>query len=230
MNRSFTLKLAVACLALGLATVSYALTFDDLRPDAPTCKQTKTKRPQLPADTERYYADALRLDFNGDGWCDYAVAVPYPANSQMPAYGIEELMILGGKKKWRRVLHGKVALNRSLYSNEQWPTFRLDLTDIHLVYPKVVGAPFVLGLSDTGTGGSWQSSPSPPHCKEYSSVYRWDEAVGTFRRVDEATAREVIDYFYERVASPCQNANPCGALECSRRRAPNPSAVPSADK
>lgn len=205
------LKLIVTCFAVSLPLMGHALTFDDLRPDAPPCKQSKAKRPKLPADRELPYADVLRHDFNGNGWCDYAVAVPYPFNSKMASYSIDESMILGGDKKWRPVLTGKkwINIDEGTYSAIDFPLFQLDLTDIHLVHPKTGGAPYMLGLWASGTGPSWQQNPNPPHCRQYSSVYRWDEAVGTFRRIDEATAKVVVAYYYRFIARPCLTENEC---------------------
>lgn len=89
-------------LALALLTPisAKAVTNDDLRPDAPACEMTKGKRPRLPVDSKNDVVSEVVADLNGDGWCDYALGVPYPANSNMNAYTLDQLMLLGGVE-WR---------------------------------------------------------------------------------------------------------------------------------
>lgn len=199
-------KLAAIAMALTLPTLAHALTFDDLRPNAPPCKQTKAKRPMLPADKELPYLDVLRYDFNGDGWCDYVVGVPYPVNSQMDSYYINQMMLLGGEKQWKPVLHGRKPFLPPIteLDNRQWPTFQVDLTAIQLIYPKAGGAPYVLGLMAGGADDPYQT------------VYRWDNAAGTFRCVDEATAKVVLGFYNQRIEPLCRDRGRCNKIaECS---------------
>ena len=40
-------------------------------------------------------------------------------------------------------------------------------------------------------------------CQQYNSVYRWDDAVGTFKKSDKATRDAVLKYFYSAIEKPC---------------------------
>lgn len=191
-------------LIVGVTPQTWALTLDDFSPDAPPCKQTKAKRPKLAADKEIPDIDVYHFDFNGDGWCDYALAVPYPFNSQMNSYSLDQLILLGGEKSWRRAIHGKPVfkVDPLLFPDDVWPLHRVDLTSIHLVYPKSGGAPYVLGLW-AGTDNPLQRYYGPPGCTQFITVYRWDETVGAFKKVDDATRDVVLKYFYTAIAKPC---------------------------
>ncbi len=176
----------------------------DLRRDAPPCKAPKAKLPKLGVDVSYDAPVALKADFNGDGWCDHALAVPYPLNSRMKAYDLNQLMALGQPRGWRPVFKGKKAfqLAEDGYVHSTWPTFRVDLTDVKLVFPAQKGAPFVVGLfaglSDEGKRDMGNG------CQQFRSVHRWDEAIGTFRKVDEATRKHVLNYFYSAIEQPCR--------------------------
>lgn len=73
------------------------------------------KRPELKAERDslreegrassKYYR--VVADFNGDGWCDVAWKVPYPRNAHMESYRLEELLILGSRKRWLSPLRGR---------------------------------------------------------------------------------------------------------------------------
>lgn len=171
----------------------------DLRPDAPQCKMPKAKLPKLGVDFTNDLPTKIKADFNADGWCDYALGVHYPLNSNMNSYDLDELMALGQPSGWKPVFNGKKGWE--LEEHETWPTFRIDLTDIRLVFPKQQGAPFVLGLyaggSDDGTRDMGNG------CQQYNSVYRWDNAVGTFKKSDDATRNAVLKYFYSVIEKPC---------------------------
>ena len=171
----------------------------ELRPDAPQCRMPEAKRPKLGVDFKHDLPTEIETDFNGDGWCDYALGVHYPLNSNMNAYGLDELMVLGQARGWRSVFNGKKGWE--LEDHDTWPTFRVDLTDIRLVFPRQGGAPFVLGLyaggSNDGTHGMGNG------CQQYNSVYRWDDTVGTFRKSEEATRDAVLRYFYSAIEKPC---------------------------
>ena len=171
----------------------------DLRPDTPQCRMPQAKRPKLGVDFKHDRPTEIKADFNGDGWCDYALGVHYPLNSNMNAYDLDELMVLGQARGWKPVFNGKKGWE--LEDHDIWPTFRVDLTDIRLVFPSQGGAPFVLGLyaggSDDGTRDMGNG------CQQYNSVYRWDDAVGTFRKSDEVTRDAVLGYFYSAIEKPC---------------------------
>ena len=202
------LKALLTVLIISFTHLAWALTPDDLRADAPPCKQTKAKRPKLAADKELPYIQVYRFDFNGDGWCDYTLGVPYPFNSQMNSYSLDELILLGGKQSWRRAIHGKPVfkVDTLLFPGDVWPLHRVDLTNIHLVYPKSGGAPYVLGLWGSSTDDPIEYRPEPPGCQQYGTVYRWDETVGAFKKVDDATRDVVLKYFYTAIAKPCAAA------------------------
>ena len=170
----------------------------ELRPDAPRCSMPKAKLPRLGVDFQNDMPTKITADFNGDGWCDYVLGVHYPLNSMMNSYTLDELMALGRPGGWKPVFNGKKAWEMD--EQETWPTFRVDLTDIRLVFPKHQGAPFVLGLY----AGRDEGSRDMGHgCQQYLSVYRWDHAAGAFKRSDEATRDAVLKYFYSTIEKPC---------------------------
>lgn len=174
-----------------------------LRPDAPQCKAPKAKPPALGVNMAHDAPTPVNADFNGDGWCDFAWAVPYPINSQMNAYDLSQLMVLGQEQGWKRVFNGKKAyeLANADLDRRTWPTFRIDLTDIRLVYPAQQGAPFVLGLNAGATDEGKRKVGKG--CQQYRSVHRWDDTVGTFKKVDDATRDAVLQYFYSTISKPC---------------------------
>ncbi len=175
----------------------------ELRPDAPACKTPKAKLPKLGVDVANDMPTEIKADFNGDGWCDYALAVPYPRNSQMNSYRLDQLMALGQADGWKPVFNGKKGweLDANGYEYRTWPTDRIDLTDIRLLFPKQSGAPFVLGLyaGDPDEGKRNMGK----NCYQYQSVHRWDDKVGTFRKTDDATRDAVLNYFYSAIEKPC---------------------------
>lgn len=185
------------------ALTAEALAKASLRPDAPRCKTPTAKLPKLGVDIDHDVPTVILADFNGDGWCDYALGVPYPINSSMNAYDLSQLMALGQAGGWKRVFNGKKSHQfiDEGYPPDTWPTFRIDLTDIRLVYPAQQGAPFVLGLMagradegkhDLGNG-----------CHQYRSVQRWDDALATFKKTEDATRDAVLSYFYSVLEQPC---------------------------
>jgi hypothetical protein len=174
----------------------------DLRPDAPQCKMPKAKLPKLGVDFEYDRPTAIKADFTGDGWCDYVLAVPYPFNSKMSAYNLNEMMALGQASGWKPVFNGKKGweLEEKGYEHQTWPRFRVDLTDIRLVFPKQ-GAPFVLGLFAGDPDDGKRNIGNG--CHQYQSVHRWDDTAGTFKRSDDATRYAVLTYFYSMIEKPC---------------------------
>ncbi|HSV52461.1 MAG TPA: hypothetical protein VLJ57_10110, partial [Burkholderiaceae bacterium] len=134
---------------------------------APPCRTTKAKRPELraklPKEAKNFDAVVeLFADCDGDGWCDHALGVPYPHNSKMNSFSIEEIMLLGRGNRWAKALNGKKGYEfRSPVSeNKQitWATFRVDLSEIKLIYHKQGGSPYVVGLY-VGEGASGRSDP-----------------------------------------------------------------------
>jgi hypothetical protein len=172
------------------------------------CKKSAAVRPSLPPERGYEGREAVRsgwyspvvADFNGDGWCDFAWAVPYPVNSQMESYSLTDLVVLGGAKSWRQPYNGR---RPALFSIDQetWPDFRVDLTEARLVFVKSGGAPFVLGLvSAYDLGQEWHASG----CRQLSSVHRWDHRIDAFKRIEGAERSAVLDYYYLHVKKPCQ--------------------------
>lgn len=155
--------------------------------------------PKLAVDFENDMPTEIKADFDGDGWCDYALGIHYPLNSSMGAYELDQLMMLGRPSGWKPVFNGKKGWE--LDDHDTWPTFRIDLTDIRLVFPQRKGAPYVLGLYAGGSNDGTREMGN--HCRQYNSVYRWDSAVGTFRKSDEATREVVLAYFYAAIEKPC---------------------------
>jgi hypothetical protein len=86
------------------------------------------------------------------------------------------------------------------YAQDTWPTLRVDLTDIRLVFPAQQGGPFVLGLFAGDDAGKRDMGNG---CYQYSTVYRWDDALGTFKQSDTATRDAVLKYFYSVMDKPC---------------------------
>lgn len=179
----------------------------DLRPDAPQCKMPKAKLPKLGVDFAYDMPTVINADFNGDGWCDYALGVPYPFNSKMNGYNLNQLMALGQASSWKPIFNGRKGweLADMGYEDQTWPRFQVDLTDIRLVFPKQQGAPFVLGLfaGDPDEGKRNLGNG----CHQYQSVHRWDNAVGTFKKSDNATRDAVLKYFYSAIEKPCSARN-----------------------
>lgn len=173
-----------------------------LRPDAPQCRIPKAKLPKLGVDFANDIPTEIKADLNGDGWCDYALGVPYPLNSNMKGYYLNQLMVLGQASTWKPVFNGKKGweLEKVGYENQVWPAFQVDLTDIRLVFPKQPGAPFVLGVFAGYDDGKRTLSDG---CQQYSSVFRWDDAAGTFKKSDDATRDTVLQYFYSVIEKPC---------------------------
>ena len=196
-------------LLLAAATSVHAApqTLPVLRPDAPQCKTPKAKVPKLGVDVSADAPVEIRADLNGDGWCDVALGVPYPIHSGMNAYDLSQLMVLGQASGWKSVFNGKKSFEFSQngYSHRTWPTFRIDLSDVRLVFPVQPGAPFVLGLmagaSDEGKRDMGNG------CHQYRSVHRWDDALGTFKKADNATRDAVLEYFYSAIHKPCRTGN-----------------------
>ena len=161
------------------------------------------KLPKLGVDAQHDAPTEISADFNGDGWCDYALGVPYPVNSKMNAYDLSQLIALGQVGGWKSVFNGKKShqLADEGLSSETWPTFRIDLTDIRLVFPARRGAPFVLGMMAGGADEGKRSIGNG--CHQYRSVHRWDKALGTFKKADAATSDAVLNYFYSVMEKPC---------------------------
>lgn len=190
-----TLSLAACVQAAPQAAVN-------LRPDAPQCRMPKSKLPKLGVDMDDGRPTEIKADFNGDGWCDYALGVPYPINSQMNVVDLSQMMALGQRAGWKPVFNGKKAYEfmDNGYAQETWPTLRVDLTDIRLVFPAQQGAPFVLGLFAGDDAGKRDLGNG---CYQYNTVYRWDDALGTFKKSDAATRDAVLKYFYSVMEKPC---------------------------
>lgn len=197
---------AIACL-LSVATLSSSaamLSVNDLRPDAPKCKMPQAKRPKLPVNFEHDAPIEIIADFNGDGWCDYALGISYPINSQMNAYTLDQMLILGERSSWKKLpkslLQSIIELDG--FDGNKWPVFRVDLTDVRFVFPKNPGAPYILGLF-SGKLDEGMVAIGGLGCRQYVSVHRWDDKVGAFKRMDDAARDVVLKYFYSVLEKPC---------------------------
>jgi hypothetical protein len=191
----------VFSLVYGTASAAFALSADELTAVAPKCKTPPTQRPKLVADGKE--DNSITADFNGDGWCDFALGVPHPFNSQMESYWFEDVLILGGSKKWKPPLKNKGAASSEISSldSDIWPTFQVDLTEIAFVYAKSGGAPYVLGIK---TGYELGKKSVTWGCSEYEDVHRWDDTVDAFKKVDDATRDVVLNFYYTKVEKPCE--------------------------
>jgi len=177
-----------------------ALSADDLTVQAPACKKISVASPKLRAGRDAF--ETIFADFNGDGWCDMALAVPYPFNSKMMSYWLEDMVLLAGPNGWRPPLRGKKSTSNEIYDldDKVWPTYQVDLTGIALIYPKSGGAPYILGLSD---GYETDKTFRAPECRQYTRVHQWDAKVDAFKKVDDATREAVFAYYYSKVEKPC---------------------------
>jgi hypothetical protein len=199
------------CLALALGcTVAFQFAQAqepiplDLTAKAPACRKTPKKRRVLAAERGPLSKESIRVgwysplvaDFNGDGWCDFAWAIPYPVNSKMESYWLEDVLILGGAKKWRAPFHGKRPWALDIEEDIE-PIFRVDLVGVSFIYRHSGGAPYVLGI------GPDSHEPITLGCSEYASVHRWDDTVDAFRKADEATRKAVIDFYYSSIGQRC---------------------------
>lgn len=205
--------IAITTLALAVSFPAHAatLTMQDLTLKAPTCKTTKAKRPPLAAQKELPYDGVIKADFTGNGWCDYVIWVPYPANSQMPSYDLPGIMLIGSKSGWLKPLHGKKSYLSPISDLDPtiWPTYQVDLSDIQLIYPKTGGAPYVIGLF-AGYGDAFSMFKKWEYVGcyamqpvQYMTVYRWNKKFGTFKKVDKHDADVVLDFYYRTINQRC---------------------------
>lgn len=203
------LAAALSLPLIGLTPVQAAPELDaSLSATAPVCRTPSAPPPRLPVRVEYDGAKVLRHDFNGDGWCDFAYNVPYPFNSKMNSYYLNELMVLGRAKGWSPVLRGKKPFLPPISEipHEILPRSQVSLSDIRLIYPTAGGAPYVLGLyaggvgHPDGKGAAWFEGKK---CTEYITVHRWDAEIGAFRRSDDATRDRVLDFYYTNAERPC---------------------------
>jgi hypothetical protein len=204
MNKT-CLSLALGCtVAFQIAQAQEPIPLD-LTAKAPACRKTPKKRPVLAAERGPLSKESIRVgwysplvaDFNGDGWCDFAWAVPYPVNSKMESYWLEDVLILGGIKVWRSPFKGKRPSSLSI-DTQIWPLDNVALTSIAFVYNKSGGAPYVLGI---GPDGEAQVGFG---CYEYASVHRWDPTVDAFKKADDATRDGVINFYYASLGQRCE--------------------------
>lgn len=163
-------------------------------------------------------------DFNGDGWCDYAVGISYPLNSKMNSFNIEDMILLGGAKGWTPPLHGikTYMLDKKIPNSEEmeiYATFQADLTNIKLIHQKNGGAPYVIGLitgiirDDDIIGPQVEARRrEPTYCEGkhrvdfftgWVSVYRWDDWAGTFKRVLGKDRQTVLDFEFNQAIEAC---------------------------
>jgi hypothetical protein len=118
----------------------------------------------------------------------------------MESYFLDEMLLLGGPKRWRLPFNGRRPSWFDLDS-EIWPSFRVDLTEIVMLYSTAGGAPYVLGLIDGAPGDRTTVSPG---CRQYTRVHRWDAEVGAFKKVDDATRETVLAFYYSKIEKPCK--------------------------
>lgn len=199
--------LAIGSLALSVDAFGQDLTVG-LSIGPPHCRPPAAKRPKLQAERGLESKEAIRAgwyspvvaDFNGDGWCDFAWAIPFPVNSKMEAYVLDEILLLGAAKAWRPPFKGK---RSSMFEadTDLWPWFRVDLTDVSFVYSKASRAPFVLGLRD---GMEWGTTQIGWGCREFSSVHRWDHSADAFKKVDDSTRDTVLNFYYTHIGQRCE--------------------------
>lgn len=204
MNRILCM---LAWLAVQASAYSTGIPSKDLIATPPPCRTSPGKRPFLKAEQDLKFRkvakldwhDSLTADFNGDGWCDFALKVPYPINSQMDYYFLDGIFMLGGPHGWR---HPRWGVKRTALASDDKdaPKQNVDLTGVSLVYLDSVPVPYVLGLK---SGYDLGSTLIGRGCFEYSSVYRWDDKVDAFRRVEEAIRERVIALYYAKLGERC---------------------------
>lgn len=207
MWKILTTILMYGSMTIALEVQAGELLLMNLSMEPPSCKTTPVKRPKLQIERGRDAKDAIKtgwysplvVDFNGDGWCDFAWAVPYPMSSKMESYFLEEILVLGGARRWRLPFNGKRPSMFDIDINV-WPTYCVDLTEVSIVYSKSGGAPYVLGIGPDGLDDvTWG-------CREYVSVHRWDNEVDAFKKVDDATRDAVIAFYYSTTGQRCERS------------------------
>lgn len=201
MIRPYT-SYAIGFIALLYFPSSEALSLDDLSSQAPQCKMTTAKRPRLPAEMDGDLK--ITADFNGDNWCDFALQIPYPSNSQMESYYLNQILELGGPTGWRQPFKGRKPYLPPISSLDGhiWPIFQVDLTNIAFVYRKLGGAPYVIGIMNGYELPKTIVNPDTG-CQQYAVVHRWDDNVDGLKKVDDATRDVVLSFYYSRVEKPC---------------------------
>ena len=194
-------RMALFLLGLLLMQSVVAVALDDLTAQAPGCQRVSAALPKLRASKDAF--KTIVTDLNGDGWCDTALAVPYPFNSRMESYWLEDMVVLGGPKGWRHPLKGKKSWSDeiSFLDPHIWPTHQVDLTGIVLLYPRSGGAPYILGLID---GYEFEKEFVSPGCQQYTRVHQWDADVDAFKKVDDAARDAVLSFYYSKVEKPCK--------------------------
>lgn len=204
MNRIWWILVLGWMIAFQVAHAQGAMQ-QEFNAEMPPCKKSAIKRPMLRAEQGVQSKESIKtgwysplvVDFNGDGWCDFAWAIPYPVNSKMESYWLEDMLILGGPKKWRMPFNGKRPSVLRI-DIEMWPIQNVALTDIAMVSTTTGGAPYVLGI---GPDGHKQVGFG---CYDYASVHRWDNTVDAFKRADEAMRDAVLSFYYSHIGKRCE--------------------------
>jgi hypothetical protein len=78
---------------------------------------------------------------------------------------------------------------------------RVDFVDAKFVYHKRGAAPYVLGVF---AGGEEARVAFGGGCQEYRPVYRWNDVIGGFKKVDKPERDAVLKFYYSKVMTPCK--------------------------
>jgi hypothetical protein len=206
------LMIFFACLASGTPTAHATQSFGELKIlDATKCfDSVKRKAPGaklLPPLRKSKEMDLLFVDFSGDGLCDVLAAVPYPYSSQSASYLFHDLILLGTNRGWRKIppvwrneFLQALTLSKPLPETvENYLDGFVDATNAVFLTPGPKRAPFVLGIQ----GGVTSLTEYPNGCTEFGKVFQWSDQGQIFTRVSAAKEKEVLDYYYSKLAKPC---------------------------
>jgi hypothetical protein len=205
ITKKFIMFMALnfALFSLSFFFFTQAATVDELTLSRPQCKMPTQKRPLLPANSPYESAKSILVDASGDGWCDYILQIPYPINSKMSSYSLNEIMLLGSSSGWQAPFHGKkiheVAEPFGPLNNDTWIIHRVDFVNARFLYVRT-GAPYLFGVY---AGGEEPKLERSDGCEEYGPVYRWDEVVGGFRKVISVERELVLNFYYSKLDKPC---------------------------
>lgn len=182
---------------LGMMAVAKAdqLQESDLKLKPPVqCKGSGRPAPTMKESVraESVGAPAAATDLNGDGWCDWIVALPYPSNTQLPEHSAREAILLGTEKGARVFgdldklkLHWKKRL--PVPPGLVLPDGVTGMAPALVAYSSQDKAPYFLGLS-RAYPEYWSDADS-------YKVYKWNQEFDTPQIVSDAEYVTVMKFW-----------------------------------
>jgi hypothetical protein len=203
MNKSFANYLFFTLFFTILSDAAFALTFGDLTGITPKCKLGKIEAPKIRPDFKQEYPKIFRLDFNGDGFCDYALGLPVPINEKMTQFNISEIFFVQNAGTWISAFAHRKPWHIVDFDYQVWPYHDASLLNVDFIYSKLDGLPFVLGLyAKSDDEGAWRVGSGS--CFQYVSVHKWDKQYNSLKRVPDEIRDVVLNYFYTFIKKPCR--------------------------